>query len=223
MVDRMLTWVLLLALAAAGVRRVVGGYRMPPCRLVALSAAEYATVAAASLASYPPGGAIGPSGLEAGLPEHVDRFLVAEPAAQRRLMRLLFFLLEHGTIVFPAGGYGGTRRFSSLSPEQQVAYLRGWQRSSLFPRRLVFTSLRAILTMGYFADPAVLRELGLAPRVIETPVIEADLLWPSIGEPRAKLGLTAADVTPARNTGPLGPEGELHPAYGPPAAPEPGR
>jgi hypothetical protein len=218
----MLLWLLLAALAAAAARRLFGGYRMPPCRLNALTAAEYATVAAASLASYPPGGAIGPSGLDARIPEHVDRFFVAQPPSQQKLMRFLFFLIEHATIVFPPEGYAGTRRFSGLSPEQQVEYLRGWQRSRLFPRRLAFTSLRAILTMGYFADPAVLRELGLAPRAVQTPTIEADGLWPAIGQSRSK---TASQVvsTAAGRAEPLGPTGELHPDYQPASAPDAAR
>jgi hypothetical protein len=218
----MLVWLLFAALIAVAARRLFGGYRMPPRRLNALTAAQYATVAAASLASYPPGGAIGPSGLDARIPEHVDRFFVAQPPSQQTLMRLLFFLIEHGTLLFPPEGYGGTRRFSGLSPEQQVEYLRGWQRSRLFPRRLAFTSLRAILTMGYFADPAVLRELGLAPRAVQTPTIEADRLWPPIGEPRSRI---ASDLvlTPEGHAEPLGATGELHPDYRPAAAPDPTR
>ena len=71
----------------------------------------------------------------------------------RLLMHLLFFLIEHATLFFPAPGRGGRRRFSSLALEQRAAVLEGWRTSRLFPRRLVFASLRAILTMGYFALP----------------------------------------------------------------------
>jgi hypothetical protein len=94
-----------------------------------------------------------------------------------------------------------------------VAYLQGWQRSRLFPRRVVFTSLRAILAMGYFAAPTVLQALELAPRAIETPVCEADLLWPRIGESPEHLGLTRADLTPPADGTPLGPHGPVHADY----------
>jgi len=212
MVVAMLLLVLILLLAV-GAYRLLAGYPRPPLVLHALTAREYATVRAAALASYPPGGAIAPSGLEAGIPAHVDRFVAAQQPATRLLMRLLFVLVEHASLVFPAPGRGGFRRFSALDEAQQVAYLRGWQRSALLPRRLVFVSLRAILTMGYFGDPGVLRALGLAPRRVATPVCEADLLWPPVGRPRAAIRHRAEDVRPFPPAVPLGVEGPLHPDY----------
>jgi hypothetical protein len=202
--------VLLLLLAAAGGFRLLAGYPRPPIALRALAPREYATIRAASLASYPRGGAIEPSGVDAGIPAHVDRFVAAQAPGTRRLMRLLFVLVEHATLVFPAPGPGGWRRFSSLGEEQQVAYLCGWERSALLPRRLVFVSLRAILTMGFFADPAVLRALGLAPRAIATPVCEADLLWPRVGEPPSTIRFRPEDVAPPGPAEPLGVAGPLH-------------
>lgn len=201
---------LLLALAAYAAARFFAGYARPPVALTALAPREYATIAAAALASYPAGGAIPPSGLEAGIPAHVDRFVAAQPAGTRLLMRLLFVLVEHASLVFPAPGRGGLRRFSALTEGQQVAYLCGWQRSRLLARRLVFVSLRAILTMGYFADPAVLRTLGLAPRAFPTPLCEADLLWPRVGAARSTIRHRREDLATPALAPPLGPEGPLH-------------
>ncbi|MEW6273481.1 MAG: hypothetical protein AB1689_29735, partial [Thermodesulfobacteriota bacterium] len=121
-------------------------------------------------------------------------------------------LVEHGTLLFPAPGFG-VARFSSLREDRQVAYLESWQKSRLLQRRLVFVSLRAILTMGYFADPAVLRALGLAPRALTTPVIEADLLWPRIGASPESIALRREDVTAGPDGLSLGVEGPLHPGY----------
>ena len=202
--------VLLAAVLGYGAFRFLSGYPKPVVPCAALAPREYATVAAAALASYPRGGAIEPSGLDAGIPAHVDRFVAAQQPSTRLLMRLLFVLVEHATLLFPAPGSGGRRRFSALDEQQQVAYLRGWQSSRLLPRRLVFVSLRAILTMGYFADPAVLRALGIAPRAFTTPVCEADLLWPRVGQPRSTIRHRAGDVTPPGTPVPLGYEGELH-------------
>jgi len=196
-----------------GAYRFLAGYPTPPDRNAALSPREYATVAAAALASYPRGGAIQPSGIDAGIPAHVDRFVAAQQPSTRLLVRLLFVLVEHATLLFPAPGAGGMRRFSSLDAAQQVAYLRGWQASRLLPRRLVFVSLRAILTMGYFADPVVLRTLGIAPRALPTPVCAADLLWPRVGQPRSTIRHRAGDVTPPGTPEPLGHEGPLHPDF----------
>jgi hypothetical protein len=207
-------WLVLLACALGyGAWRFLSGYPTPPIRCAALSAREYATVAAASLASYPRGGAIEPSGIDAGIPAHVDRFVAAQQPSTRLLMRLLFVLVEHATLLFPAPGSGGFRRFSALDESQQVAYLCGWQTSRLLPRRLVFVSLRAILTMGYFGDPVVLRTLGIAPRAMVTPVCEADLLWPRVGQSRSTIRLRPEDVTPLAAPEPLGPVGPLHPDF----------
>jgi hypothetical protein len=181
-----LSWIALVIVAALASRRVALGYSPPAPGVGYLGRIDHAVVTAAAEAIFPRGGAIERGGLDARIPWHVDQFFGAQPARNRLLMRLLFLLVEHGTILFPPPGRGRLRRFSALTREQQLAYLEGWQTSRLSSRRLVFTSLRSILTMGYFADRGVLDALGLAPRPIETPWIAADLLWPSIGaEPNA--------------------------------------
>ena len=154
-----------------------------------------------------------PSGTEAGIPAYVDGYLDRVPAPTRLLMRLLFFLVQHATLVFPARHPLGFRRFSSLPPEQRVEVLEGWAGSRLFPRRLAFLSLRAILTMGYFADPVVLRRLGPAPYAIDTPVREADLLYPPVGESTDAIRHGPADLTPPGPVAALDLEGPLHPDY----------
>ena len=159
---------------------------------------------------FPPGGAVPPSGREAGVPAYVDRYVCGVPPLIGRLMRLLFLLIEQATLVFPAPGGGGRGRFSSLTVEQRVAVLEAWRTSGFFPRRLVFTSLRAILCMGYLADPAVLRALDLAPFEIDSPVAEADLLYPPVGRPRSEIRHTET-TPPSDGTPLLG--GAIHPAY----------
>lgn len=214
-------WLVLLAgVLGYGAYRFLAGYPTPPIRCAALAPREYATIAAAALASYPRGGAIEPSGIDAGIPAHVDRFVAAQQPSTRLLMRLLFVLVEHATLLFPAPGSGGMRRFSALDQAQQVAYLTGWQNSRLLPRRLVFVSLRAILTMGYFGDPAVLRALGIAPRAFPTPVCEADLLWPRVGQPRSTIRHRPEDVSRPQTPEPLGYEGPLHADYAAAASPQ---
>jgi hypothetical protein len=174
-------WVALLGAAVVWAwGRFLVGYPRPPSTVRILAPREYATIAAAASATFPRGGSVPPSGLDADVAGHVDRFVGAQVGRSRWLMRLLFILVEHGTLAFPPGGSGRRRRFSALTPPQQVAYLEGWRTSGLFFRRLVFTSLRAILTMGYLAHPTVLRELGLSPRAIESPPCAADGLWPPI-------------------------------------------
>jgi hypothetical protein len=174
----------LAVLATAGgiAWRVWGGYgSTPPGR--ALARREMATLAAAADAIFPRGGALEPSGSDAGVPAYVDRLMAAWPARQRALVRLLLFAVEHATLVLPArAGVRGQRRFSAQPPAAREAWLESWRTSRHFARRLVFTSLRALATLGYLADPAVQRALGFAPRPIDAAEeCDADRLYPRVG------------------------------------------
>jgi hypothetical protein len=210
---------IVLGLVLALAWRALGGYPQPASRLARLSRREAAFVAAAAEALFPRGGPVPPSGLDAGIPAWTDRWLDALPAATRFLVRCLFALVEHATLLFPAPGWDGWRRFSALDAERRGAVLEGWRTSRSFLRRLVFTSLRAIVTQGYFADAAVLRSLGLAPREIIAPIHAADALYPPIGRPKSALRFAPEQVEvhgpldrpPAGE--PLGPQGPLDPAY----------
>ncbi len=209
-------WVgLALAVATAvwGVRRLALGYPDPQFPHRRLARGEVALLGAAAEAMYPPGGAIDCSGREADVPGYLDRFLDASHPRIRTLMHLLFFCVEHATLVLPAPGPGGRRRFSSLEPEQQVAALAAWSNGRWFFQRLVFTSLRALLTLGYFASPAVMRPLRLVPLAIDTHVCEADLWFPPIGRGPEAIAYGRADLTPASDGTPLDPDGPIDPRY----------
>ena len=203
---RFLLFAALFAVAFWGFRRWFGGYARTPTA-EALAPREWALVAATADALFPAGGVIPPSGSEAGVPAYVDHYVASVPSSVRLLMRLLFAMFEQATLFFPAPGRGGRRRFSGLSVDQQVAVLEGWRSSGLFPRRLVFTSLRAIMSMGYLADPAVLRQLDLAPLEFTSPVAAADLLYPPVGRPRSEIRhhetTAPSDGTPHEIGGPI--------------------
>jgi len=209
---RFLLGAAVLAVAFWGLRRLLAGY--PEAREArTLARREWALVAAAADALFPPGGPIEPSGSDAGVPGYVDRYVGSVPPGVRLLMRALLLLFEQATLVFPAPGPGGRRRFSDLTVEQRVAVLEGWRTSGFFPRRLVFTSLRAILCMAYLADPAVLRRLDLAPWDITPPVVEADLLYPPVGRPRSEI--RHREATPPSDGTPHEPGAPIHPDYRP--------
>lgn len=209
----MLLWILVGFALGYAAARVALGYPAPALRPARLWRNEVAFLSAAADALFPRGGAIAPSGVDAGVPDYVDRYLGDVPPRMAFLMRCLFLLFEHASFFVRAPGRGGMRRFSSLAPEQRVAVLERWRRANLFPMRLVFTSLRAILTMGYFASPAVLRALRLAPYDIPTPVAEADLLYPPIGKGPESIRWRRGDLTAPSDGSPLDLAGPLHPAY----------
>jgi hypothetical protein len=200
----MLGWMLAALVFGWAVARICLGYPPAASGSPHLRRAERALLTAAAEAVFPPGGAIPCSGLEARIPAYVDGLLARAQPRPRCLMRLLFFLFEHGTLVFPAsGGLRGRRRFSSLDLERRIAVLEGWAGSRLSARRLAFGSLRAIVTLGYFAHPPVLRQLGLAPWAIVPPICEADLLYPRVGAHPDTISLTRADLTPASAAVPM--------------------
>jgi hypothetical protein len=209
----MLAWLLLGAAVGYGLARVYAGYPRPQRTYAVLAPREVAFLSAAGNATFPAGGAISPSGDEADLASYTDRWLLVAQPRMRLLMRLLFFLIEHATFFLPAPGPRGWRRFSSLSTEQQAAVLERWRTSRFYPRRVVFMSLRAVLAMGYLAHPRVLRQLGLAPLDLETPVCEADLLYPPVGRGPEAIRYSTADLTPPSDGTPVDPEGPLHPRY----------
>lgn len=174
---------------------------------------EIAFIEATSDVMFPPGGAIPVSGRETDLPGYVDRFLATLDRPLRWQIRALMLLVEHATLFFPAPGRGGFGRFSSLSEDQRTAVLTGWSESAFFLRQLLFTALRAVLTMGYLGHPDVMRFLNVAPFAIESPVCEADLLYPPIGAHPDVIGLTEEDITPPSDGRPIDLDGPLHPAF----------
>jgi hypothetical protein len=210
-------WIILAPLLVWVALRIWAGYPASGRRYQILNRAEVASVAAFAEAMIPPGGHIDSSGLDADLPAYVDRWMAACQKRTRVLMHLLFFLIEHATLFFPPPGPRPRRRFSSLSLEQRSAALEGWGESGLYVRRLAFVSLRSILTMGYFYYPPVLRQLAVAPYAIDTPVCEADLLYPPIGKLPSDIRYTRDDLSEPSGV-PLTDDTPLHPDFAEPTA-----
>jgi hypothetical protein len=195
--------VALVFLAFFLLHRLVLGYPRPeePYQVIGASDAAFLNAAAETL--FPANAALPLDGRQADLPGYVDRYLASLPRRQRALIRMLFLLFEQSTLVLPAQGVGAFRRFSSLDPEQRETVLRGWDESRAYPRRLAFTALKAILIMGYFGHPETLRSLSLEPFEFETPICEADLLYPPIGKHPDAIEYSEQDLTPPSDGSPL--------------------
>jgi len=206
----MVVWLVVAAVLVWIAIRTTYGYPVTDRHYRVLIRPEVGSLTSVSEAMFPPGGHIRSSGLDADLPAYIDRWMAISKPRIRLQMHLLFFFVEHATLLFPAPGRRRRRRFSSLGLEQRVAVLGAWGESGLYLRRLVFMSLRSILTMGYFGHPPVLRQLGVAPLAIDPPICEADLLYPPIGKLPADIPYSADDLTAPSDGTPLDLDGPLH-------------
>jgi choline dehydrogenase-like flavoprotein len=89
-----------------------------------------------------------------------ERIASLDPPARRDLIGALHFF-DH-----PITGMllsGRPRRFSSLSPAEQDALLREWERSPIALRRTVFQALRRLILSTYYAAPETHPPLGVLP------------------------------------------------------------
>ena len=183
--------------------RLLRGYPRPRERYVVIGAWDAAFLEAAADTLFPADGAMPLSGVDANLPGYADHYLANLPRRQRLLIRALFMLFEQSTIVLPARGLGAFRRFSSMTPVQRSAVLRGWAESRFYLRRFAFTALKAVLIMGYFGRSECLEHLGVEPFDFETPIARADLLYPPIGQVPESIQYGVADLTPPSDGTPL--------------------
>lgn len=147
-------------------------------RPAVLTATERVLFSAVALVMFPPGGALARSGADARILTHLDDFVAGLGRTNRRLIGLLVLAVEWASLFLAAPGPRGRRRFSRLTENQRAACLEHLRTSPRYLERLMFTSLRALLTMGYFADPEVAAALGIAPAVLHRQPSPADGLWP---------------------------------------------
>jgi hypothetical protein len=116
-------------------------------------------VAACADTMFPPGGPIAVSGTEAGLVAYVAAYAAALPWLRRFLVWMLFLFIQLSPFVF------GPRRarFTRLSPDERLIVLQQMAVSATYFRRVSFLSMRAIMTMGYFACPRVTARIMRVP------------------------------------------------------------
>ena len=199
----------LIVIALVGLR-VFAGVPRPEQPARHVSNAELAFLRAASIAFVPPVvDGLPRSGDTVDLVGFLDRYLGGLPPHQRRRIRAMLWFFEHSTLLLPARGPRGFRRFSKLEAEQQRALLESWAESRIGTRRALLTALRAFVIMGVMSDETNLHELGLAPwSDLASPTIETDLLYPEVGASRDSITLRERDLTPVRDVTPLRREGE---------------
>jgi hypothetical protein len=106
---------------------------------------------------FPAGELFPLSGSSAGVVEYMDRYLGRSPAVERLLIRLLLLFTELSPLAFGPR----PRPFTRLTADERAELLCGAARSRIYFRRIAFTSLRALLTMGYLEHEAIARRIGI--------------------------------------------------------------
>lgn len=198
------------------VRRFARGYASPSREYSYLKPREIDFILAATDATFPKRSTIPVSGADVDAPRYIDRWFETLDSGKRFQIRMLLLFFEQATLIWWAPGLRGWRRFSSLSLHQRIEVMRAWYGSRFFVRRLVFTALRAVLGMAYLGHPATMRFLRVAPYDFESPILEADLLYPPIGMDHAANPYTEDDLTPPSDGTPIDLDSPVHPDYAEP-------
>ncbi len=143
---------------AALARGWLSGYAPARPEAPGLNAKEQAVALAAADAMFPSGGVLPISGSEAGILTYLDETIRSSPPRTALLIRLMLRFVEHGPWLFGPG-----RRLTRQTAAERVATLEGWAGSSIYFLRIVFTSLRTLVSLAYLAHMDVLHRIGAEP------------------------------------------------------------
>lgn len=124
-------------------------YPKPEPKLNFFTAKEYAilNVLAARILGVP---GLSSGGTDGGVDVagNLDRLVLGWDADVKRQLRLALRVVEHGTYLFDLE----RKRFTKLAVEEQDRYLAGWAASTLGARRVAFLGIKALVSLGYYAD-----------------------------------------------------------------------
>jgi hypothetical protein len=118
-----------------------------------------AVVAAVADTLFPAGELFPLSGSAAGVVEFMEQYLGRSRPIERLLIHLLLLFTELSPLAF------GPRPlpFTKLAVPERAELLRDAADSRIYFRRIAFTSLRALLTMGYLDNAQVAGRIGIKP------------------------------------------------------------
>jgi hypothetical protein len=128
----------------------------PACPLRAFEPREFRIVASLADVLFPPGNALGISGRQARVPEYIDHMVAGMEPDKATETKAMFLLFEHGTLAFGLR----RKRFTDLPAHAKETYLRRWERSRVYSRRLLAAGLKTYLGLAYFAHPDVRAAMG---------------------------------------------------------------
>ena len=136
-------------------------------RLQSLTDKEYAVVRAAAEAML-----VGVPVAPKTIAQRVDAELAVAGDPMRSDMKTVLGLIEHLT---PLGG--SLRRFTALTPERRLRYLRGWAQSRFALRRGAFQALKGFVHYFAYIDDRTRQHTGFEgawPERFEIPAYPVD-------------------------------------------------
>lgn len=148
-----------------------------------LTADEARIVRALGQAMFPREAQGLPDGIEARIVDYVDGLLAMALPFERAQLRGLFQLYDRGYAAFAGRP---TARLVEADAESVHEYLRSWEESPTYARRMVFEALRSVCLMGYFGGEVVNAGVG----VNAAPDPDAPMAFVA----RAVAGLSAEDA-----------------------------
>lgn len=157
--------------------RVFAFYPNPERQQQHLAPWAVSFVRAAGETLFPPGGALAPSAEDVDVVGYLDRWLAALPRQQRRLIKLLFLMLEQAPLLGLS-----PRRFSGLSPEARQRTFQAWESSRIYYRRGILASLRTVFSFAYLDHPDVHEALGIKDRKACKPLPTTHLTPDELGD-----------------------------------------
>lgn len=99
---------------------------------------------------------LGPSALEARLPDRIERYLDGGPVAAKRLFPLALWVIE----LYPLSLGPGLRPFTALDRAQRERALERLESHPLYPLRSAYLGVKVVAFLLWAEVPEVARSLG---------------------------------------------------------------
>lgn len=134
-----------------------------------------ATMIEALAETMSPGDGTSPSPKEINVAGYIDAHMDRLSTGARTQLRAMFWLFEHGTLVFA----WSWKRFTDLDDAAKLQYLQSWMDSPNGIRRSLMLALRGALGFAYFSHPRVEAILGITHKCMS---------WHTLHDPTTRVG-----------------------------------
>lgn len=128
-------------------------------KLMVLTPRQYKILSTITDRLSPRGGAFALGALDMDVAESVDRLMSNLDRTIQMGLKMLLLLIEYSTFIFTRK----FKRFTRLSPEDQDRYLKGWENSRFYLRRLPFFVLKMLCLLIFYSDERVEKDVGYEP------------------------------------------------------------